>query len=135
MNCPNNCSGLAKMIYIDIAPKIYAKILSTNIRGRKGVSSIELLETEPDIIFEIEVDQSAYDTENYFYYRNSYESEDAFGVLDKEHNAVHLIYAGRPITRGNKCVECGEVYHPEIDQNNISEIESENAVFDWSLPI
>jgi hypothetical protein len=135
MNCPNNCSALPEMIRADITPEVYAEILRDNVEERDGVSSIEILETGPELTLRIEVNQDAYKTRNHFSYRSSYEYEDAFGIVDQEDGVVHLIYTGRPITRANRCSSCGTVYHPEIDESNISELPSKNMSFDWSLPV
>lgn len=120
---------------VSIPPEVYADILENNIADRDGIQSVKIIKSEPEIVFEIEIDQTAYTTIGHFYYREEYEEHEAFDLIDGEGDIVQLIYIGEPITQADQCMGCEEIYHPEIDSKTMEKIDVSNDSFIWSLPV
>lgn len=135
MNCPNGCTSPVEIIMVTTPPKYYADVLAHKIRERPGGLTTNVKEVdEEEILIEIKVDQHAYDSHNYFNYREEYEDHDLFIVDDKGPGTVHLIYGGDYVTEAYKCTNCDKLLHDTLDLTQDELYDPTQHPENWTFP-
>lgn len=120
---------MAELVFVELGPEAFAQLQGAALNERKGIESVSY-HAEGDIDnggvvgIELEIDNSAYKTGNFFKYRDAFEDEDNVEVNDKG-NTVELVFESPFGCRAEKCSNCGTVYNAQLD-----EAFSDTVVFD-----
>jgi len=118
MTCHNNCISIHELILVKVSDTYFIDKFRNSLQNRKGTKNVESKQNNGNIIFNITVNSSEYKKYNYFKYRNYLNNENTFEIKDIKDGLVELTFTGVPLFEASKCLECGELFHSELNITN-----------------
>lgn len=118
-----------KQVTIKVEPELFASARQSYILDRKGVVEYNWENTDGMLVENLRVNQSSYDTYNYFKYRRDLESESAVDLVDVSDGVVEIRYDCDLLIFADQCVQCGTI---DNLQAGSSDNFSSDSVYDAS---
>lgn len=131
MICPNGCSCPYQKTTIDVDENDFLKIISEIYEDRDGVLEVQTQTKPPKAI--LKVNSDTYETDDYFEGRRAAENSDAI-VTDISEDEVEVFFDCYTVVRGNKCLDCGTIFHPTLGDISGNEEIDVNEDMNWIFP-
>lgn len=128
--CSNSCDAPQERIMLEVSPAQFADFRDNRIRERQGIIDYSWSVESGSLVETFHIDQQAYDTHNYFKYRDQIESESKFTVEDVEDGIVRVLYDCDLVVWGERCLNCGDVRSENVQNPTENQVYKEGSR-DW----
>lgn len=114
MLCPNDCQDPPLAVTVVVDPCEFLHVVHEGYTERDGIADVAVLPEGTPPKLRLHINQAAYETMNYFYGRRYLEDSPAT-VSDIEDGIVLVEFDCVLGVVGHKCVNCGTIAHPLLD--------------------